>query len=143
MTYYTHRDRDGFTRGGIDVESAVNQFFKLLLLSPIILLAVYISLAMLKHMIFGGVPVMNQPTEQQREAIRERDHSINPSQEAERVVTPTVTIEAPSQEELPVDKLEGYTVDRAAELPGTTKTAEPEVVPFTIYHSPEELAGRE
>ena len=67
---------DGYTRGGLDVESAINLFFKGVLLFPIFLLAGYIGVAMMKHMIFHGVPVMNTVTPEQREIIREKDSEI-------------------------------------------------------------------
>jgi hypothetical protein len=62
-------------------------FFKFLLLSPIFLLAGYVSIAMMKHMIFHGVPVMNQPTEEQIQRIKERDERIG-----EPVITPVVPV---------------------------------------------------
>lgn len=31
---------------------------------------------MTKHMLFHGIPVMNQPTDEQKELLRERDHCI-------------------------------------------------------------------
>ena len=73
---YFGTDNQGYSRGGIDVTTAVNLFFKFLLLSPVFLLAGYVSIAMMKHMIFHGVPVMNAPTEAQVEQLRERDESI-------------------------------------------------------------------
>lgn len=73
---YFGTDNQGYSRGGIDVTTAVNLFFKFLLLSPVFLLAGYISISMMKHMIFHGVPVMNAPTEAQVEQLRTRDESI-------------------------------------------------------------------
>jgi len=70
----------GHSRGGVDVTEAVNLAFKGILLSPIFILCIFITIAMLKHMIFGGIPTMNQPTEQQRETLRERDENINPTE---------------------------------------------------------------
>jgi len=46
------------------------------LLFPIFMLAIYIGIAMLKHVIFHGVPTMNKPTEQQRESLREADSRL-------------------------------------------------------------------
>ena len=80
----------GYSRGGLDVTTAVNMFFKFLLLSPIFLLAGYISVAMMKHMIFHGVPVMNQPTEEQIQRIRESDERIGES--VSSVITPDVPV---------------------------------------------------
>ena len=80
----------GYSRGGLDVTTAVNMFFKFLLLSPIFLLAGYVSIAMMKHMIFHGVPVMNQPTEEQIQRIRESDERVGES--VPSVVTPDVPV---------------------------------------------------
>lgn len=78
----------GYSRGGLDVTTAVNMFFKFLLLSPIFLLAGYVSIAMMKHMIFHGVPVMNTPTEEQIQRIKERDESVG--EEVVPQVTPVI-----------------------------------------------------
>ena len=115
-----YETREGWTRGGIDIESAVNQFFKLLLLSPIFLLAIYVSLAMLKHMIFGGVPVMNQPTDSQREELRQRDAGVDP--------VPDFT---PKPEPVPVPGA----VPAPPTLPEVTQK---ETVPYVIYDTPQE-----
>ena len=61
---------EGYTRGGMDVESAINLFFKGVLLFPVFLFAGYVGLAMMKHMVFHGVPVMNTVTPEQREVLR-------------------------------------------------------------------------
>jgi hypothetical protein len=95
----------GYTRGGIDVTEAVNLVFKGLLLSPIFMLCIFVTIAMMKHMIFGGVPTMHQPTEQQREAIQERDANLD--------VAPVAPIDHKSA------------LERVME--------EPEVIPYTIY----------
>ena len=58
---------------------AVNLAFKGILLSPVFILCIFITIAMLKHMIFGGIPTMNQPTEQQREQLQQRDAEIDPN----------------------------------------------------------------
>ena len=67
---------EGYTRGGMDVESAINLFFKGVLLFPVFLFAGYVGIAMMKHMIFHGVPVMNTVTEEQREILKEKDSQI-------------------------------------------------------------------
>ena len=72
---------EGYTRGGMDVESAINLFFKGVLLFPVFLFAGYVGIAMMKHMIFHGVPVMNTVTPEQREVLRERDSQIGLPQE--------------------------------------------------------------
>ena len=84
----------GYSRGGLDVTTAVNMFFKFLLLSPIFLLAGYVSIAMLKHMIFHGVPTMNAPTQEQIQRIKERDERIGEE------VVPPVTPDVPSVTEV-------------------------------------------
>ncbi len=77
MSRYYERNDSGYTRGGLDVVTGINLFFKGILIFPILVLATYLGLAMVKHMIFQGVPSMNQPTEEQREVIRERDQQIS------------------------------------------------------------------
>lgn len=67
---------EGYTRGGMDVETAVNLFFKGVLLFPVFLFAGYIGVTMMKHMIFHGVPVMNTVSPEQREVLRERDSQV-------------------------------------------------------------------
>ena len=68
---YYHNE--GYTRGGLDVVTGVNLFFKGLLLFPVFILALFVGITMIKHLLFNGVPLMNSPTEEQREVIRERD----------------------------------------------------------------------
>ena len=60
----------------MDVVTGVNLFFKFILLSPIFLFAIYVSITMMKHMIFQGIPTMNKPTEAQEERLREKDSLI-------------------------------------------------------------------
>ena len=112
----------GYSRGGLDVTTAVNMFFKFLLLSPIFLLAGYVSIAMMKHMIFHGVPVMNQPTEEQIQRIRESDERIGESAPSDNTpdvpdvteVTPSVVMSPKAsevrvnvvREEVPVSRLD-------------------------------------
>ena len=74
---YYERNDSGYTRGGLDVVTGINLFFKGILIFPILVLATYVGLALMKHMIFQGVPSMNQPTREQREEIRERDQQIS------------------------------------------------------------------
>ena len=71
-----NRNNGGYSRGGMDVESAVNLFFKGVLLFPVFLFAGYIGLMMMKHMIMHGLPVMNNATPEQQENIRQRDSQI-------------------------------------------------------------------
>ena len=78
---YYHND--GYTRGGLDVTTGVNLFFKGILLFPVFVLTAFVGLTMIKHVLFNGIPTMNGPTEEQRELIRERDtqvSSLPPSQ---------------------------------------------------------------
>ena len=71
-----NRDNEGFTRGGLDVVTAINLFFKGILLFPVFLLAGYIGVTMMKHMIFHGIPSMNRPTPGQIERLQEQDSEI-------------------------------------------------------------------
>jgi hypothetical protein len=106
MARYAHYD-NGHSRGGVDVTEAVNLVFKGLLLSPIFMLCIFVTIAMLKHMIFGGVPTMHQPTQQQQEAIQERDSQLNvaptvPEPQVEVVVPePVYEVIRPTVRELP------------------------------------------
>ena len=97
----------GYSRGGLDVTTAVNMFFKFLLLSPIFLLAGYVSIAMMKHMIFHGVPTMNAPTEEQIQNIKERD---------ERIGLPPVTQVTPPNTEVVPSVTEEVIVPKASEV---------------------------
>jgi hypothetical protein len=90
MSRYYERNDSGYTRGGLDVVTGINLFFKGILIFPILVLATYLGLAMVKHMIFQGVPTMSQPTEEQREVIRERDAQISAVPEGN---TPEVSLE--------------------------------------------------
>ena len=75
--YFNNNESQGYTRGGIDVITAVNLFFKFLLLSPVFLLAGFVFVTMLKHMIFQGIPSMSVPTIEQREILREKDTQVS------------------------------------------------------------------
>lgn len=57
--------------------TGVNLFFKGILIFPILVLATFIGLAMVKWVLFQGIPTMTQPTQEQRERIRERDQEIS------------------------------------------------------------------
>ena len=73
---YSRPYNSGYTRGGLDVVTAINLLFKGILLFPVFMLAVFIGVAMLKHFIFNGVPTMNKPTPQQQERLRLKDAQI-------------------------------------------------------------------
>ena len=73
---YWNRDGNGYTRGGMDVLTAINKLFQGILLFPIFLLAGYIGVIMMKHMIFHGIPSMTSPTREQQEQIHDRNHQI-------------------------------------------------------------------
>ena len=75
--YFNNNESQGYTRGGIDVITAVNLFFKFLLLSPVFLLAIFVFVTMLKHMIFQGIPSMSVPTMEQREVLKEKDTRVS------------------------------------------------------------------
>ena len=79
----------GYTRGGLDVITGVNLFFKFLLLSPVFLLAGITTATMFKHVIFQGVPTMATPSQQQRETLREMNENVQ--------VTGAVLEQAPYQ----------------------------------------------
>lgn len=70
---------DRHSPGGLDVTESINLFFKAVLLFPIFLFAIYTGATMMKHMIFHGLPLMNQPTERQIQTIRSRDHAVDPN----------------------------------------------------------------
>ncbi len=104
----------GHSPGGIDVTEAVNLAFKGILLSPIFILCIFITLAMLKHMLFGGIPHMIQPTQQQREALQERDAT-------QEYVQPEA-VEVREEVLRPGGRVEAEALGR-----------KPEVIPYTIY----------
>lgn len=84
MSRYYEQNNSGYTRGGLDVVTGVNLFFKGILIFPILVLATFIGLAMVKFVLFQGIPSMSVPTQEQRERITERDAqlSLAPSVEA-------------------------------------------------------------
>ena len=92
---------DTHSRGGLDVTLAINLFFKGVLLFPIFLFAIYTGTAMMKHMIFHGIPVMNAITEEQQEVLRNRDNNIGlPKPESDTrdydALPPRPVLEAPA-----------------------------------------------
>ena len=101
MARYYERNDSGYTRGGLDVVTGINLFFKGILIFPILVLATYIGLALVKHMIFQGVPNMNAPTQEQRERLIEQDQRISQSNsllpESENRGYETENVEIPSQ----------------------------------------------
>ena len=70
-------EESGYSRGGLDVETGVNLFFKGIILFPVFVLCSFVGLTMIKHVLFNGIPVMNGPSEEQVEQIRERDENIS------------------------------------------------------------------
>ena len=98
--YFENGNNRGYTRGGLDVTEAINLFFKFLLLSPVFVLAGIITVTMLKHVIYQGVPTMSKPTESQQEQLRVQNSNIGIGRESgnsvvvpqrEERVTPVVT----------------------------------------------------
>jgi hypothetical protein len=87
---HNYYHNEGYTRGGLDVVTGVNLFFKGILLFPIFVLAGFVGLTLLKYLVFNGVPSMNAPTEEQREAIQQRDHSLRPAEAIELPSFPTL-----------------------------------------------------
>ena len=96
--YLTNDDQRGYTRGGLDVITAVNLFFKGILLFPIFLLAGYIGVIMMKHMIFQGIPSITTPTAEQQQEIHDRNQGKAPAP----VVVPEV-VEEPVKVNTPYD----------------------------------------
>ena len=98
MSRYYERNDSGYTRGGLDVVTGINLFFKGILIFPILVLATYLGLAMVKHMIFQGVPSMNSPTEEQRQELIDRDAQISTGVPISSAVSP---YELPQLPQLP------------------------------------------
>lgn len=88
MSRYYERNDSGYTRGGLDVVTGVNLFFKGILIFPILVLATFVGLTMVKFVLFQGLPTMSSPTEEQRERITERDQEISQSIEVPLEVKP-------------------------------------------------------
>lgn len=94
----------GYSRGGVDVSEAVNLFFKGLLLFPVFVLTIFIGLTMVKNILYNGLPLMNGPSEEQRERIRENDrdyqgynlNSLNDISDNQSIVPSTPVLPAPT-----------------------------------------------
>ncbi len=92
---------DRHSSGGLDVTEAINLFFKAVLLFPIFVFAIYTGTSMMKHVIFHGIPVMNAPTDEQRQNLQDRDHCIgianceNQSEATESPERPVLEAPAP------------------------------------------------
>ena len=104
--FYSDSENRAYSRGGLDVVTAVNLFFKGVLLFPVFLLAIYIGAAMMKHMFFHGVPVMNKPTETQQELLRNADSQIGVPQSVPSEVdqTDSDVIEEGIEEEVVIEE---------------------------------------
>ncbi len=135
---YWNRD-EGYTRGGLDVVTAVNLFFKGILLFPIFLLAGYIGVIMMKHMIFQGIPSITAPTQQQQQQIHDRNHQIGiEPKEVKKPEQPIVYYGGPPANEVSIEELTKYEQPQKQ-----TETAQyyPETLPY--YSEPhEEPYGR-
>ena len=96
-------DNRGYSHGSIDVITAINLFFKFLLISPILLLAMYVAITMMKHVIFHGIPSMNKPTEEQQQRLREADAQIGmqPEQTQVQPVQPVQPVQSTVVEHTP------------------------------------------
>ena len=77
MSRYYERNDSGYTRGGLDVVTGINLFFKGILIFPILVLATFVGLTMVKFVLFQGLPTMSQPSEEQRQQINDRDREIS------------------------------------------------------------------
>jgi hypothetical protein len=113
MSRYYERNDSGYTRGGLDVVTGINLFFKGILIFPILVLATFVGLTMVKFVLFHGLPGMNQPTEEQRQRIIDRDA---------QATAPAV----PSLPAKPLEELRGYTIHT---LP---RDSDVEVIPYTV-----------
>ena len=113
MSRYYERNDSGYTRGGLDVVTGINLFFKGILIFPILVLATFVGLTMVKFVLFHGLPGMNQPTEEQRQRITDRDAQAR---------LPQGGVELPTK---PVEDLRNYTVHT---LP---RHSDVEVIPYT------------
>ena len=113
MSRYYERNDSGYTRGGLDVVTGINLFFKGILIFPILVLATFVGLTMVKFVLFHGLPGMNQPTEEQRQRIIDRDA---------QATAPAV----PSLPAKPLEELRGYT---SQTLP---RDSDVEVIPYTV-----------
>lgn len=102
----------------------IHLLFKGVLLFPIFLFAIYIGATMMKHMIFHGLPLMNQPSEKQIEQIKNRDQGV----------TPDSTLALPIPEQLE----EGY-LESVPELitPDAKKVEQPKPQPMKVSKSTE------
>ena len=109
MSRYYERNDSGYTRGGLDVVTGINLFFKGILIFPILVLATFVGLTMVKFVLFHGLPAMNQPTEEQRQRITDRDAQAS----------------APALPRVPVEDLRNFTANT---LP---RHSDVEVIPYT------------
>jgi len=116
MAHYSYHN-EGYTRGGLDVVTGVNLFFKGILLFPIFVLAGFVGLTLLKYLVFNGIPSMNAPTEQQREAIRERDQASQPAESFTIPPIPSLPAQKPSVEPYSVPVNEAPRVAMASNCP--------------------------
>ena len=118
--FWGDSENRAYSRGGLDVVTAVNLFFKGVLLFPVFLLAIYIGAAMMKHMFFHGIPVMNKPTETQQELLREADSQIGVPQSV------------PSEEaQIESDVIEEKVEEEIVEESEIIEAKEPVIVPIT------------
>ena len=118
--YFENGNNRGYTRGGLDVTEAINLFFKFLLLSPVFVLAGIITVTMLKHVIYQGVPTMSKPTESQQEQLREQNANIGIGRESgnniREVVVPKVVVTPPVVKPVYVAQPVESKVDRDARV---------------------------
>ena len=89
---HNYYHNEGYTKGGLDVVTGVHLIFTGLLLFPVFVLAAFVGLTMMKHVLFNGIPVMNSPSEEQREAIRERDSEISSGNSGWQLDVPEVPV---------------------------------------------------
>ena len=133
MSRYYERNDSGYTRGGLDVVTGVNLFFKGILIFPILVLATFIGLTMVKFVLFQGLPTMSQPTEEQRQRINERDQEISRSIVVEDD-TPEVSLDVKPFE--PSDVNNGYPVPPVLPAPSYQSQRSDEMWNTEIYTDP-------
>ena len=133
MSRYYERNDSGYTRGGLDVVTGVNLFFKGILIFPILVLATFIGLTMVKFVLFQGLPTMSQPTEEQRQRINERDQEISRNYVVEDD-TPEVSLEVKPFE--PSDVNNGYPTPPVLPAPSYQSERSDEMWNTEIYTDP-------
>lgn len=116
-------ERTAYTKGGLDVVTAINLFFKGVLLFPVFLSAGFVGAIMIKYMVFHGVPTMNRPTEEQQEQLRTRDETIGQVPAVMLGASPAMQAEAGREDPQPeiIVSPSVYDLPPAPQLPNASK----------------------